>query len=84
MSGLLKCPECGALFYYKEDLDAHYEAWHKPGGPYYLTCPKCGKKFETKSALEEHIRKHPEEEKEYAPALFGEWEEEEGEEEEEE
>lgn len=83
MSELLKCPECGALFYYKEDLDAHYEAWHKPDGPYYLTCPKCGKKFESKSALEEHIRKHPEEEeKVYAPALFGEKEEEEEEEEE--
>lgn len=80
MSQLIKCPECGALFYHQEDFDAHYEAWHKPGGLYYLTCPKCGKKFESKAELEEHVRNHPEEERAYTYTLF----EEEGEEEEEE
>ncbi|HDD33785.1 MAG: hypothetical protein DRK00_01050 [Thermoprotei archaeon] len=68
--GPLKCPECGALFYSKDDLDAHISAWHKPGGPYYLVCPKCGKRFESRRGLEEHLRKHPEEaEEEYTPLL---------------
>ncbi|MEM4569076.1 MAG: C2H2-type zinc finger protein, partial [Thermofilaceae archaeon] len=62
MASLLKCPECGALFYSREDFEAHFDAWHKPTGPYYLMCPKCGKKLESKAALEEHLRKHPEEE----------------------
>lgn len=61
MSELLACPECGAHFYYKEDLDAHYEAWHKPGSPYYLCCPKCSKRLASRAELEEHLRKHPEE-----------------------
>ncbi|MEM1509860.1 MAG: C2H2-type zinc finger protein [Thermofilaceae archaeon] len=62
MSGLRECPECGALFYYEEDMQAHIASWHTPGGPYYLVCPKCWKKFESKASLIEHLRKHPEEE----------------------
>lgn len=81
MSGLIKCQECGALFYTEEDYKAHFEAWHKPGGPYYLVCPICGRKMESKAALEEHLRKHPEEEE--APSQL-EWGEEIEEEEEEE
>ncbi|MCS7104085.1 MAG: hypothetical protein NZ954_00780 [Thermofilaceae archaeon] len=81
MSSLLKCPECEALFYYQDDLDAHFNAWHKPGGPFYLVCPKCGKKMESKASLEEHLSRHPEEEKTHTQLVWGEEELEEEEEE---
>lgn len=80
MTGFLKCPECGALFCNEEDMKAHFEAWHKPTGPYFLTCPKCGKKLESRAALEEHLRRHPEEEGVVKNYLQFEWEEEEEEE----
>lgn len=73
--GPLKCPECSALFYSKEDLDAHMSAWHRPGGLYYLKCPKCGKVFEDRRRLEEHLHRHPEEAGEEHVTLLTEYEE---------
>ncbi len=77
MGELKRCPECGALFYYDRDLQAHIDSWHTPGGPYYLVCPKCWKKFESKASLIEHLRKHPEEETQEKLELYEEEEEEE-------